>query len=177
MLRHPLKELRTFRRHPVPETHAEEELNYMKRIEKNRCRSNDANGWNALPMRSYFEYWTKAAELGDADAHYKLAGLYNNGEGVEKDDKKCSYHWEEAASGGHAVATHTLASIEMENVRYERAVKHYIIATNLGEEDAMTALWEFYAEGGVKKDQAAVDAAKSPQRKAAEEANRRAGIL
>ena len=31
------------------------------------------------------EYWTKAAELGEMDAHYELSCLYQQGKGVEKD--------------------------------------------------------------------------------------------
>ena len=38
-----------------------------------------------------FRYWTKAAVLGDVDAHYKLSVLYREGEGVEKE----LYHLEE----------------------------------------------------------------------------------
>jgi hypothetical protein len=56
-------------------------------------------------------------------------------------------------------------------------VKHLIIASNLGFKRLMKALWTFYAEGDVSKDdlsatlrahQAAVDATKSPQREEAE---------
>lgn len=35
-----------------------------------------------------FEYWTKAAELGDMEAHYDLACMYHKGKGVEKDEKR-----------------------------------------------------------------------------------------
>ena len=42
-----------------------------------------------------FEYLTKAAELGDADAHACLGSLYYSGNDVEKDMKKYAYHSEE----------------------------------------------------------------------------------
>ena len=142
-------------------------------------------GWKCYDEGDYssaFEYWTKAAELGDAMAHSKLALMYHRGEGVEKDEKKEVYHYEEAAIGGHPIARHKLAVIEMENGRPERAVKHLIIAANVGYEKSMKELWECYSNGNISKDdltatlhthQAAVDAAKSPQRKAAEEARKR----
>jgi hypothetical protein len=85
---------------------------------------------------------------------------------------------EEAAIGGLSYARHNLAAIEMENGRPERAVKHLIIAANMGFEDSMKGLWKFYAEGYVKKDvltatlrshHDAVEATKSPQRKVFEE--------
>ena len=53
---------------------------------------------------SAFEYWIKAAELGDAPAHYELSCLYREGGGcVKKDMKKFLHHAEEAAIAGHPV--------------------------------------------------------------------------
>lgn len=58
---------------------------------------------------SAVEYFIKAAENGDSDAHLQLGGMYYDGElGVEKDDGKAVYHWEKAAIGGHPTARDTL---------------------------------------------------------------------
>jgi hypothetical protein len=55
----------------------------------------------------------------------------------------------------------------------ERAVKHYIIAANLGYDKSMKALWKHYSEGNITKEdldatlrthQAAIDPRKSEQR-------------
>ena len=60
----------------------------------------------------------------------------------------------------------------------ERAVKHFIIAANMGYDESMKALWKYHAKGFVKKEQltvtlrahqAAVDATKSEQREEIEE--------
>jgi hypothetical protein len=60
----------------------------------------------------------------------------------------------------------------------ERAVKHFIIATNMGWDESVKALWKLHALGLVKKEvltatlhvhQAAVAATKSPQREETEE--------
>ena len=65
----------------------------------------------------------------------------------------------------------------MENGRPERAVKHLIIAANVGYEKSMKALWTCYAKGYISKDdltvtlrthQAAINETKSSQREAAE---------
>lgn len=45
-----------------------------------------------------FEYFTKAAELGDAAAHACLGLLYYGELSVEKDEKKAVYHFELAAA-------------------------------------------------------------------------------
>jgi hypothetical protein len=169
-----------FCRKPTP---AEEEVGgyTMKRIEANdpvaMCQQGEKY-YNKGDYCSAIEYFTKAAKLGDALAHCKLAGCYGWGEGVEKDKKKQLYHLEEAAIGGHPMARYNLGCIEGENGKIERAVKHWIIAANQGCDDSIKELRGEYAEGRISKEdfaaalrahQAAVDATKSPQREAAEE--------
>jgi TPR repeat protein len=131
---------------------------------------------------SAFEYWTKAAELGDAHAHYNLSVMYFLGLAFEKDEKKYVYHLEEAAIVGHFEARYNLGCYEERNGRMERAVKHFIIAASMGEKESIKVLWKYHARGLVKKDdltvtlrahQAAVDATKSPQREQAEEFRKR----
>eukprot|EP00985_Skeletonema_marinoi_P028929 scaffold26313_cov80-Skeletonema_marinoi.AAC.2 len=125
-----------------------------------------------------FEYWTKAAELGDTLAHHLLSLLYREGGDVEKDEEKEVYHTEEAAIAGHPAARYNLGCYEERNCRYDRAVKHFIIAANIGYDDSIPALKDCYKEGKVSKadfaaalraHQAAVDATKSPQRETAAE--------
>jgi TPR repeat protein len=103
--------------------------------------------------------------------------MYWRGEGVEKDEEKMVYHWENAAIGGHPRARHNLGCIEEDNGNTERSVKHFIIAANLGYELSMKALWGQYSEGNITKEdldstlrthQAAINAMKSTQRDAAE---------
>ena len=123
------------------------------------------------------EYWTEAAELGDVGAHSCLGNSYRTGEGVEKDMKKAVYHWEKAAVGGHPIARHNLALYEMENGRFERAAKHFIIAANLGCGTSLQEVKELFVQGIVTKEeyaaalrahQAAVDSTKSAERDEAE---------
>eukprot|EP00984_Skeletonema_dohrnii_P004985 scaffold1769_cov132-Skeletonema_dohrnii-CCMP3373.AAC.2 len=127
--------------------------------------------------RSAFEYYTKAAELGDADAQYELSRLYEVGKGVEKDEWKVIHCLEEAAIGGHPIARNRLGRIEWNIGNTERAVKHCIIAAKLGDDDSTKMLMHMFRNGQVSKDdlasalrahQAAVDATKSPQREAIE---------
>jgi tetratricopeptide (TPR) repeat protein len=124
------------------------------------------------------KYLNKAAELGDAEAHFKLGYMYMEGEGVEKDEGKAIYHYEKAAIDGHPGARHNLACCEEYSHNIERAVKHYIIAAKLGYEASMKILWRHYSLGNIAKEvldttlrthQAAIDATKSPQREKAEE--------
>jgi hypothetical protein len=129
-----------------------------------------------------FQYWTKAAGLGDITSHFQLSCLYRKGRGVEKDENKARYHLEEAAIGGHPDARYNLGINEGHSGRIERAVKHWIIAANLGHDESIQVLKKCYKDGFVSKEdlatalrahQAAVDATKSPQRDDADAARAR----
>jgi tetratricopeptide (TPR) repeat protein len=127
-------------------------------------------------FKAAFEYWTRAAVLGDVLAHYQLSTLYQNGEGVEKDEKKQLHHLEKAAIGGNPDARHNLGHMEEMRGRVDRAAKHFIIAAKLGLDESLECVKGLYKAGLVSKDdvvealrgyEAAIDAMKSPQREEA----------
>ena len=149
----------------------------MKRIEANdpatMIHVGTTKHYRNGDYKGAFELWTKAADLGDAEAHYKLACLYAKGEGVEKDEKKYVNHSEKAAIGGHPIARHNLAQIEAKHGRLDRAVKHWTIASNLGYDYSLEVLRENFRRGLVSEEefeaalrgnQAANDATKSWER-------------
>ena len=169
-----------FCRQSLPKTDEEGEKNLMKRAE-----ANDPVAIREMGVINDFrdEYdkafgcYKRAAELGDVEAHYNLSILYENGQGVEKDEKKDVYHLEEAAVAGHPMARHYLGCHEEKNYRFERAVKHWIIAANLGLDESINALKQCYKHGYVSKEDfaktlrahhSAVNAMKSSQREEAE---------
>jgi TPR repeat protein len=153
----------------------------MKRIEANDPAAMTQLGASLYHEGDFgraFEYYTKAAELGDMKSHNELGVMYAKGEGVEKDEGKAVHHYERAAIGGQPDARYNLGYIEDRNGNMERAVKHFIIAAKLGDTGSMEVLWQYYKHGNITKDdleatlrahQAAIDATKSPQREAAEE--------
>jgi TPR repeat protein len=176
-----LEERCPFCREPVPENDVEIEKNYQVK----RVKANDPAAIFKMGEKCYrqgdiegaIQYWTKAAGLGDMMAHHNLSVLYHEGVGVEKDMKKQVYHLEEAAIGGHPGARHNLGNHEGRKGRFDRAAKHYIIAANLGYDEALEAVKKLFLQGGLlsKEDyeaalrghQAAVDATKSTQREEA----------
>jgi len=128
-----------------------------------------------------FRYISKPAELGDAEAHFQLAMFYHEVQCVEKDRKKEVYHLEQAAIGGHAGARYNLAIFDLNNDKGDRAMKHFLIAATLGHDASLGALRNGFRRGLVSKEdfasalrahQAAAEATKSPQREAAEEAEK-----
>ena len=159
----------------------------MKRLE-----ANDPIALCNMGLRRYedgdfegaLKYWGKGAELGHIESHYQLSCMYKSGEGVQEDLEKQIYHLEKAAIGGDPSARHNLGCIEFDigviegkSVVNKRAIKHWIIAANLGYEKSLETLTHLYREGlNVSKEefagalrgyQAAIEATKSPQREEA----------
>ena len=80
------------------------------------------------------KYWIKAAELGDAMQrrilHYRFC---ITGARFEKEEKKEKYHPEEVCRRYNI----TSCVQEVMNDRNDRAVKQFIIATNLGHDESI----------------------------------------
>ena len=177
-----------FCRKPVSSTEKQCDEQILKRIAANDPVAMLRKGIEQHRKGDYvsaFEYYTKAAELGDAEAQCNLAILYQYGTGVEKDEGKQINYLEEASIGGHPIARYRLGLTEGNNGSAERALTHFFIAAKLGENDSIKVLMDAFRNGLVSKDdlasalrahQAAVDATKSPQREAAEEYARRKGL-
>ena len=169
-----------FCRLPLPKGKEKADKLRMKRVKANNPVALLDEGMEQYEKGEYsmaFEYFTKAAALGYADAHYKLGNLYLFGHGAEKDEGKRIHHWEEAAIGGHPWARHNVGAEEYDSGNKERAVKHWIIAAKQGDDNSIKQLMDKFREGHVSKEdldanlrahKAAVDATKSPQRTAAE---------
>ena len=183
-----LKQRCAFCREPAPFTVEENEKRVMERVKKN-----DPVAMTHMGIRRYhegdyetaFEYLKKAAELGEANAHYNLSCMYHNGRGVEKDTEKEVYHLEQAAIAGHPNARDNLGCIEADSGRFGRARKHFIIAANLGYNDSLKGVRRLYAEGHASKEdysdalrayQATVETTKSPEREKAQEAIKRGEV-
>ena len=171
-----------FCRQALPDTEEEYDKQRMKRIEANDPAASRQQGhllYNKGDYSSAFEYWTKAATLGDAEAHYQVSVMYHHGLGVEQNKEKEIDHLEKAAIVGHPDARYNLGCHENNNGNIERAVKHWIIAATQGEDDSIKALMDAFKKGHVEKEdlattlrahQAAVDATNSPQREEAKKA-------
>ena len=177
-----------FCRQPRPKSKEDFDMCLMRRVAANDpfalCQMG-ANRRNEEDYDGAFEYWAKAAALGDAAAHCGLSDMYRNGEGFEKDEKKALHHLEQAAIGGHPFARNNLGVLEERKGRIDRAVKHWIIAAKLGDDLSLESIKGCFTAGLISKDvfaealracQAAIDETKSPQREAAVQKLNAAGI-
>ena len=176
-----------FCREPSPRTDEESDKRRMKRVEANDPGALLQEGLTQGIKGDYvkaFKYLEKAADLGVAEAHYRLACMYNGVKGVKRDKGKKIYHLEEAAIGGHPNARFELGCHEGDNNNIARAVKHWIISATQGEDKSIKALLMAFKQGqkdevelvskedldsALRAHKEAVDATKSPQRREAEE--------
>jgi TPR repeat protein len=167
-------------REPASKSQEEHYKRVVERVKKNdpvAMTEMAKKHFQEADYRKALKYATTAAETGDAAAQCVLGGLYYYGNGVEKDEKKAVYHYEQAAICGHPHARGILAVYEESNGRLERAAKHYIIAANLGCNDSLNYTKELFVEGIVTKEeyaaalrgyQAAVNETKSAEREKGE---------
>ena len=120
--------------------------------------------------------WQKAGDLGFSAAYNELAGVYRNGQDVERDRKKAKHYYELASMGGNVVARYNLGTLEMNDGNVNRAMKHFMIAAGAGKDKSLKAIQELFMNGHVTKDdfekalrshKEAKDQVKSNQREAA----------
>ena len=169
-----------FCREPTWTTKKEYVKRMMKRVEMNDPVAIYQHGLNQYGKGDYsraFEYWSKAAELGNVEAHYALADLYHSGK-VKFEWEKGIHLLEKAAIGGHPDARYSLGRLEWNHVgNFERAVKHWIIAATQGDDRAIKELLDVFRSGRISKEElattlrahkAAVDGTKSQQREEAQ---------
>ncbi len=126
----------------------------MKRVKKSNPAALSQEGALQHIKGDYikaFDCYTKATELGDFEAHCKLACMYQLGHGVEKNKEKFTHHLEEAAIGGHPFARYNLGREENKNGNIDRAVKHWKIAATQGQDESIKELMNAFKLGYVSK--------------------------
>ena len=99
-----------------------------------------------------FELFVRAGELGCTEAYCTVGCAYQFGEGVERDEKKANHYYVLAAMGGVAPARHNLGYSECRAGDWDRAVKHYMIAAEGGDDDSLKQIQKLYTNGHATKD-------------------------
>ena len=99
------------------------------------------------------ELYLKAGELGCAPAYLNLGNSYDIGRGVERDKEKAKHYYELAAMDGDVHARHNLGCSEGKAGNYQRALKHFILASRAGYKQSLEAVKAGYTHGHVTKDE------------------------
>ena len=110
-----------------------------------------SGGLYGLPQNSTkaLEFWHKAGKFG----YNNIGHAYDNGEGVERDEKMAKHYFELAAMEGNVMTRYNLGVSEYNAGNYDRALKHYMIAVRGGDTDSVKAIQRMYIGGHVAKDQ------------------------
>ena len=151
-----------FCRAPTPERDKEIILRLRKRVDIGDAEAmfslgkHYTNGMHGLPTNhaKALELWTRAAELGHVEAICTIGIAYEDGRGVDKDEKKAMHYYELAAMRGCAVARYMLGDIEDRAGNEERAIKHYMIAVGGGCcYSSLKSIQKLYSNGQATKDE------------------------
>ena len=150
-----------FCRTPMTESHAE----YLRRCTQ-RMEAGDAEAFDCMGALYFtgkcglpqdilrgLELSSRAAELGCANAHYNIANLYFTGQYMPRNTKKALFHNQQAAMRGHLMARDNLGCHEMELGNWDRAIKHWMIATASGDKHSLDQIQELFTKGMVSKAQ------------------------
>ena len=98
------------------------------------------------------ELYHQAVELGYAKAYCSVGYAYDNGKGVEVNEKKARHYYQLAAIEGSERARHNLGSVEGREGNMDRAIKHYMIAVRGGESDSLEMIKQLYLDGHATKE-------------------------
>ena len=107
-----------FCRKPAPTTDWEMIERYKKRVEIGDaeaiyglgcCYANGEYGLTQDHAKA-LELWHRAGELGNVGTYHNIGCVYNDGGGVERDEKKANHYFELGAVGGDAMARQNLGA-------------------------------------------------------------------
>eukprot|EP00979_Chaetoceros_neogracilis_P007062 scaffold1472_cov245-Chaetoceros_neogracile.AAC.5 len=136
----------------------------IERVKK-RLEANDA--WAMVRLGTYYQFgkmglrqdnakalelYHKSAKLGNHPAHYALSACYREGDIVERDTRKATYHGQLAAMAGNVDARYVLGCDEYNAGNMDRAYKHWMISANGGCDLSIKEVQEGYKSGFVTKD-------------------------
>jgi TPR repeat protein len=96
-------------------------------------------------------YLFRAAELGSAQASSIIAYAYQEGDGIEKDEKKARYWTELAAMNGHNSCRHLLGVTEANAGKYNNALKHWLISSGRGHKASLESIKYLFIDGIASK--------------------------
>ena len=154
------KEKCVFCRTEAPSSYEEEIERMKKRVEAN-------GAWAMVNLGGFYQYgmiglrqnhakalelFHKSAKLGNHFAHLNLSVFYREGDIVEKDTRKATYHGQLGAMAGNVKARGNLGCDEGNAGNMDRAYKHWMISVNDGCFLSMKAVQEGYKSGFVTKD-------------------------
>jgi TPR repeat protein len=106
-----------------------------------------------------FKLLQESAELGNADAQFRLGEYYQDGIGVEVDYQKAKYWYEKSAQQGNPAGMNNIGVLYQRGLGVEKnekiSTEWYIKSANLGYSQAMENMTQnyYHGENGLPKDE------------------------
>lgn len=99
-------------------------------------------GKNGCPQdyTKALELFHRAGKLGNAGSYGDIGFAYKYGRGVEVNKNKAVHYTELAAIGGNEIARYNLGNNEVDLGNIDRAIKHFMIAINSGDNESWKLL-------------------------------------
>jgi len=100
-------------------------------------------------FHSALKWWRKAADLGNADAQYKLGKMYSDGTGVKQCHKTAGEWWLKAGSAGHSAAQLNLSSLYAQGIIFGSRncdLEWLVLSAEGGNDAAQTKLGRLLAQ-------------------------------
>jgi TPR repeat protein len=104
--------------------------------------------WEKGKLSDAHKLFLKAAKAGEVTAQNNLAIFYDDGLGVQRNPKKAIYRFKQAYNRGYSVAASNLGVIYRKNGRLKTALRWFVRAANLGDEEADLHIGRLYLQIG-----------------------------
>ena len=105
-------------------------------------------------MQKAVELYTEAAELGSIRSLYNLGNAYyRRGDGIQQDEAKAAEYYTKAAMQGHVESRFNLGCYEGDKGNYNRAVRHFVIAAQMGDNKSLETIKKLFIGGLATKEQ------------------------
>ena len=149
-----------FCRIAFPKKNEESLERFKKRVEKDDpiaihnlgcCYRNGEFGFKQDDTKA-LELLHRSGELGYSMSYNIIGYAYSSGQGVEVDEKKAIYYYEQAAIGGSEEARCNLGNKEAQRGNFDRALKHWMIAVRSGYPKSLEAIKLLYSNGHATKE-------------------------
>ena len=144
--------------------HKSDSAEFKARVEK-RIAKGDVEAmfmmalWFQFGLRGFpkddakaMELAKKAADMGSAKAmcHLGKACIFGHFR-VQKDEKQGISYLENAVKMGHVMSRYSLACLRADEGNFYLATKHFRLAAEAGDKDAMKGIWKLFSDGKLSK--------------------------
>ena len=107
------------------------------------------NAYERGDFKTALKHFKPLAKKGDINAQFNMGLMYENGDGVPKDDKKAVYWWTKSAEQGSMLAQYYLGELNYTLENYQQAIYWFEKSAEQGDSDSQFNLGAIYYDGEI----------------------------